>query len=89
MQVSKVLVVDADRAVRDALVTCLRFVGLEAHGADGAVAARSWLSNEAADVMVLSDVLTDGAPGDLLAIDGRARAAVVLMTHGGRHRPHL
>jgi two-component system, OmpR family, phosphate regulon response regulator PhoB len=82
MQVSKVLVVDADRAVRDALVTCLRFVGLEAHGADGAVAARSWLSNDAADVMVLSDPLPDGAAGDLLIMDGRTRAAVVLMTHG-------
>jgi two-component system, OmpR family, phosphate regulon response regulator PhoB len=82
MQGSKVLVVDADRTVRDALVTCLRFVGLEAHGADGAVAARSWLNTDAADVMVLSDPLPDGAPGDLLGMEiGSTRAAIVLMTH--------
>jgi two-component system phosphate regulon response regulator PhoB len=85
MQGSKVLVVDADRTVRDALVTCLRFVGLEAHGADGAVAARSWLNTEAADVMVLSDPLPDGAPADLFGMQGGStRAAVVLMTHPAR-----
>ena len=38
MQVSKVLVVDGDRAARDALVTCLKFVGVEAHGAENAAA---------------------------------------------------
>ncbi len=44
MQVSKVLVVDGDRAARDALVTCLQFVGVEAHGAENAAAARCWLT---------------------------------------------
>jgi two-component system, OmpR family, phosphate regulon response regulator PhoB len=83
MQVSKVLVVDADRAVRDALVTCLRFVGLEAHGAEDAVAARSWLSSADADVMVLSDQLPDGSPGELFAgRGGSARAAIVMMANG-------
>jgi len=83
MQVSKVLVVDADRAVRDALVTCLRFVGLEAHGAEGAVAARSWLSNDDADVMVLSDQLPDGTACDLLpAPSAPGRAAIVMMSNG-------
>jgi two-component system phosphate regulon response regulator PhoB len=83
MQVSKVLVVDDDRAVRDALVTCLRFVGLEAHGADGAVEARAWLSTGAADVMVLSDQLHDGLSGELLAAPpGRERAVIVVLTNG-------
>jgi two-component system phosphate regulon response regulator PhoB len=83
MQVSKVLVVDADRSVRDALVTCLRFVGLEAHGAADAAAARSWLSSADADVMVLSDQLTDGSPGELsVGQDGGSRAAIVMMTNG-------
>lgn len=83
MQVSKVLVVDSDRAVRDALVTGLRFIGLEAHGADGAAAARSWLDHAAADVVVLSDQLPDGAPADLLPPHGaQGRAAIVMMSNG-------
>jgi two-component system phosphate regulon response regulator PhoB len=83
MQVSKVLVVDGDRAVRDALVTGLRFIGLEAHGADGAAAARSWLDNDAADVMVLSDQLPDGAPADfMMERDGHGRAVIVMMANG-------
>jgi two-component system phosphate regulon response regulator PhoB len=83
MQVSKVLVVDGDRAVRDALVTGLRFIGLEAHGAECAAAARSWLDTEAADVMVLSDQLPDGAPSDLLPPHGaEGRAAIVMMANG-------
>ncbi len=64
MQVSKVLVVDDDRAARDALVTCLKFVGVEAHGAENAAAARFWLTTGVADVMVLSDELKDGAHSD-------------------------
>ena len=83
MQVSKVLVVDGDRTVRDALVTCLRFVGLEAHGADGAVAARTWLNSADADVMVLSDQLPDGLPGELFSGQGGStRAAIVMMANG-------
>ena len=83
MQVSKVLVVDGDRVVRDALVTCLRFVGLEAHGADDTVAARSWLRTGAADVLVLSDQLADGAAHELFAATvGRERTAIVMMASG-------
>jgi two-component system phosphate regulon response regulator PhoB len=83
MQGSKVLVVDADRAVRDALVTCLRFVGLEAHGADGAAAARNWLNSADPDVMVLSDQLSDGAPFELFGgRDGAGRMAIVLLANG-------
>src|SRR5882724_3998645 len=86
MQVSKVLVVDGDRAVRDALVACLRFVGLEAHGADGALAARSWLRTGDAAVMVLSDQLLDGAPSELFhAAAGRERAAIVMVANGSSH----
>lgn len=83
MQVSKVLVVDGDRAVRDTLVTCLRFVGLEAHGADGTLAARSWLLTGEADVLVLSDQLTDGGPGELFATaNGRERTAILMVSSG-------
>ena len=60
MQVSKVLVVDGDRAARDALVTCLRFIGVEAHGAECANSAQFWLSRDAADVIVLSDEVGGG-----------------------------
>ena len=52
---SKVLVVDGDRAARDALVTCLEFAGMEAHGAETAVAAQCWLATEVADVLVVAD----------------------------------
>jgi two-component system, OmpR family, phosphate regulon response regulator PhoB len=55
MQVSRVLVVDGNRATRDALVTCLQFVGVEAHGAECAVSARFWLASGGADVLVLAD----------------------------------
>jgi DNA-binding NtrC family response regulator len=60
MQVSKVLVVDGDRATRDALVTCLQFIGVEAHGAECANTAQFWLSRDAADVIVLSDEVGGG-----------------------------
>src|SRR5262245_41144286 len=60
MQVSKVLVVDGDRDSRDALVTCLKFIGVEAHGAEDAAAARCWLTTGSPDVVVISDELTDG-----------------------------
>jgi len=86
MQVSKVLVVDGDRAARDALVTCLKFVGVEAHGAESATAARFWLTTGVADVLVLSDEFTDGAPVDLMAqSDGAsdARASILVLTSRG------
>ena len=57
MQMSKVLVVDGDRAARDALVTGLRFVGMEAHGADSAAAAQCWLQTSSADVLVLAGAI--------------------------------
>ncbi|HEU4778870.1 MAG TPA: winged helix-turn-helix domain-containing protein [Steroidobacteraceae bacterium] len=86
MQVSTVLVVDGDRASRDALVTCLKFVGVEAHGAESAAAARFWLSTGVADVLVLSDELSDVAPADLLqhgaeSTDGKA--SILVLTSGG------
>lgn len=88
MPVSKVLVVDGDRTLRDALVIGLRFVGLEAHGADGAAAARSWLSSDDADVMVLSDTLPDGRAGDLLPARSQPlRAAIVMMANGATTGP--
>ena len=83
MQVSKVLVVDGDRAARDALVTCLKFVGVEAHGAETAAAARYWLTTGIADVLVLSDELADGAPSDIVvhsADDSRVKASILVLT---------
>ena len=85
MQASTVLVVDGDRAARDALVTCLKFVGVEAHGAADADAARFWLATGNADVLVLADDPACGAPGELLQGDGESRngAALVLrLTRG-------
>jgi two-component system phosphate regulon response regulator PhoB len=61
---SKVLVVDGDRAARDALVTCLKFVGMDAHGAEDAAAAQCWLATDAADVLVLADEIAEGVSTD-------------------------
>jgi len=85
MQVSTVLVVDGDRAACDALVTCLKFVGVEAHGAENAAAARCWLSTGCADVLVLSDELVDGAPSDIVlqsAGSSNAKASILVLTRG-------
>ena len=79
MQISKVLVVDGDRAARDALVTCLKFVGVEAHGAENAAAARFWLTTDIADVLVLSDELSDGAPADIVVHGTDSPKASVLV----------
>jgi two-component system phosphate regulon response regulator PhoB len=86
MQVSKVLVVDGDRAARDALVTCLNFVGVEAHGAENAAAAHFWLASGNADVLVLSDELADGAPAELVArsiATDSGQASIIVLTRGG------
>jgi two-component system, OmpR family, phosphate regulon response regulator PhoB len=82
MQVSKVLVVDGDRASRDALVTCLRFVGVEAHGAEDAAAARFWLSTGIADVLVLSDDLADRVSAELVVhgVEPAAKASIIVLT---------
>ena len=84
MQVSKVLVVDGDRAARDALVTCLNFVGVEAHGAESAAAARFWLTRGIADVLVVSDDLADGALSDLVPQSSadNPRASIIVLTRG-------
>jgi two-component system phosphate regulon response regulator PhoB len=75
MQVSKVLVVDGDRAARDALVTCLKFVGMEAHGAEDAAAAQSWLMSDVADVLVVADDMAD-------AISTDPRASIIVLMRG-------
>jgi two-component system phosphate regulon response regulator PhoB len=85
MQVSKVLVIDGDRAARDTLVTCLNFVGVEAHGAESAAAARYWLTTGIADLLVVSDELADGAPVELLprsATPASDPAAIIVLTRG-------
>jgi DNA-binding NtrC family response regulator len=85
MQVSTVLVVDGDRATRDALVTCLKFVGVEAHGAENAAAARFWLATGIADVLVLSDELADGAPADIVVHSEFRREGIDHRTDARRH----
>ena len=70
---SKVLVVDGDRAARDALVTCLKFVGMEAHGAENAAAAQDWLKTGVADVLVLADEIAAGVSTD-------PQASIVVLT---------
>lgn len=86
MQVSKVLVVDGDRAARDALVTCLQFVGVEAHGADCADSAQFWLSRDAADVIVLSDEV-HGSLAELMGHRARqadaAAASILVLSRDG------
>ena len=72
---SKVLVVDGDRVARDALVTCLEFAGMEAHGAETAVAAQCWLSTEVADVLVVADEIAS----DISAVP---RASIIVLTRG-------
>jgi len=75
MQVSKVLVVDGNRVTRDALVTCLQFIGVEAHGAECAVTANCWLSTGNADVLVLSDELGEGGLMELVERCGPRESA--------------
>jgi two-component system phosphate regulon response regulator PhoB len=72
---SRILVVDGDRAARDALVTCLKFVGMEAHGAEDAAAAQCWLKTTVADVLVLADELAGGLTTD-------SRASIIVLTRG-------
>jgi two-component system, OmpR family, phosphate regulon response regulator PhoB len=82
---SKVLVVDGDSAARDALVTCLKFVGMEAHGAENAAAAQCWLETDAADVLVLSDEVARSVETD------RRASVIVLARHPAEPamQPHL
>lgn len=91
MPVSRVLVVDRNRAARDALITCLRFVGVEAHGAECADTARFWLSTSDPDVLVLTDELADGGLADLIERCGpRAaspRVPILMLTREDGDRP--
>lgn len=49
----RVLIVDEDRAGREALITCFRFVGLDAFGVARSSDANTWLDDGGADVTVL------------------------------------
>lgn len=80
MQVSRVLVVDGDRATRDALVTCLKFVGVEAHGAACETSARFWLNSGVPDLLVLTDELAEGLADREFARFVGARFPVMLLT---------
>jgi len=77
MQNSRVLVVDGDRAARDALVTGLRFVGMEAHGAENVAAAQCWLRSASADVLVLAAAIAPDIAND---VSVGARQPVIVLT---------
>src|SRR5690349_9793762 len=77
MQVSKVLVVDGDRTARDALVTGLRFAGMEAHGAESADAAQIWLRTSTANVLVLSAAI---APEVASRVPGDPAQSIIVLT---------
>jgi two-component system, OmpR family, phosphate regulon response regulator PhoB len=90
MQVSKVLVVDGDRVARDALVTGLKFVGMEAHGAENVAAARFWLTTGSADVLVLADELVGGGTADFMspgAAGIASQASILVLTRSGTGVP--
>ena len=84
MQASKVLVVDGNRTARDTLITCLQFVGVEAHGAECAASARGFLSNGVADVVVLTDELAGRGLAELVeqcgSRDAVARISILMLT---------
>jgi two-component system, OmpR family, phosphate regulon response regulator PhoB len=80
MQVSKVLVVDGNRTARDTLVTCLQFVGVEAHGAACAISAREFIPS--VDVIVLTDELIDLGFAEILQL-GAARASILMLRREG------
>ena len=77
MQSSRVLVVDGDRAARDTLVTGLRFVGMEAHGAENAAAAQCWLRTAHADVLILAGAIAPHIANDVSPDPGQS---VVVLT---------
>jgi two-component system phosphate regulon response regulator PhoB len=89
MQMSKVLIVDGNRAARDALVTCLQFIGVEAHGAECAVSANFWLATGSADVLVLSDELAEGGLAELVQrcgpCDSNPKIPILVLTRDGAH----
>lgn len=57
-----ILVVDDEAEIRDSLCEHLEQSGYNAHGADGAPAAREWLQTETAD-LVLLDIMMPGENG--------------------------
>jgi len=77
MQSSRVLVVDSDRAARDTLVTGLRFVGMEAHGAENAAAAQCWLRAAHADVLILAGAIAPDIANDVPPDPGQS---VIVLT---------
>lgn len=79
MQVSKVLVVDDNRTARDTLVMCLQFVGVDAHGAECALTARSFLSTANADVIVVTDDLIGGGFAEFVR-ERPTRVSILMLT---------
>ena len=82
MQGARVLIVDADAAGRNTLITGLRFVGLEASGSVDATAASALLREGGIDVMVLADEFAEVARGAALCEPGIRRASIILLTRG-------
>jgi two-component system, OmpR family, phosphate regulon response regulator PhoB len=70
MDSSKILVVEHELAYREALVSCLRLVGFETHAAEGARAARAWLTTQQAGLVVIASNLPDGSIEEVFGIAG-------------------
>jgi DNA-binding NtrC family response regulator len=68
MDSSRILVVEHELAYREALVSCLRLVGFETHAAEGARAARAWLTTERASLVVIASNLPDDSIEEVFGI---------------------
>jgi two-component system phosphate regulon response regulator PhoB len=68
MESPRILVVEHELPYREALVSCLRLVGFETHAAEGARAARAWLTTQQARLVVIASNLPDGSVEELLGI---------------------
>jgi DNA-binding NtrC family response regulator len=80
MDSSRILVVEHELAYREALVSCLRLVGFETHAAEGARAARAWLTTERASLVVIASNLPDDSIEEVFGIVGPkdSRLAIVV-----------
>lgn len=68
MEKSQVLVVEHNTSYREALVGCLRLVGLETQYCDSARSARVWLTTQRASIVVIASNLPDGTIEDVLGV---------------------
>jgi two-component system phosphate regulon response regulator PhoB len=95
MELARILIVEHEASNREALVTCMRMVGFDAHAAESARAARVWLTTQSARLIVIASNLPDGSITDVLGVDAPTDPgiAVVLQppsdTLSARARPRV